>query len=48
MTPQEAAKGPVGHEMLLQLLKEMEYDEAGLPERERYDFSSVRQRLGLT
>lgn len=47
MTPREAAKSPVGREMLLQLLKEMEYSEAGLPERERYDFSRTRRRLGL-
>ena len=47
MTPWEAAKSPRGREMLIQLLKEMEFMETALPEAERYDVSSLRKRLGL-
>lgn len=46
-TPREAAKNPLGREMLLQLLKEMEHMESKLPKTERYDYSILRRRLGL-
>lgn len=48
MTPRQAAGGPLGRGMLLQILKEVEHHETNLPEGERYDFSILRRKLGLT
>lgn len=47
LTPEQAARRPKDRERLLQLLKGMEYREQRQPEPERYDFSILREQLGL-
>jgi len=47
LTPREAVKTPRGRTAVDRLLKDMENHEAGLPREEQYDFSLLRERLGL-
>lgn len=46
-TPRQAARSKRGRELLDVLLKEFEYRESQLPERERFDVSELRALLGL-
>ncbi len=46
-TPRQAAQSKRGRELLDVLLKELEYRESQLPERERFDVSELRALLGI-
>jgi hypothetical protein len=46
-TPREAVRTKAGREQVDLLLKDCENHEARLPEGQRFDFSSLRQELGL-
>lgn len=47
-TPRQAARSKRGREQLEALLKDMEYHESLLPQRERFDVSVLRVKLRLT
>ncbi len=48
LTPREAAKRPRSRADLELLLREMEMQEARLPEGERFDVSGLRETLGMS
>jgi hypothetical protein len=47
-TPRQAARSRRGRELLETLLKQLDYAESLLPEKDRFDVSELRDRLGLT
>jgi len=46
-TPIQAARSKNARKQLDALLKDIEYHESQLPERERFDVAILRQKLGL-